>query len=669
MQPDPELIPDEKRLVLNSPPEPVFWIKEIRLLNRFEPGEDAEIRRIPLHHGLNIIWAKPSDPDEPDPAARGRGHDVGKSTFCRLIRDLLGEPRFGTEATRRALAATDKLDHPWVLGEIIVSGETWSVARPLYSGGHPFAMRNTHMDDALVSAPSDRLKHEDFVAHLQGEVLKNFPVQSFDTKNERPIRWLHLLQWLARDQEAHLSSPFKWRDPSSNSESPDLTAPDALYLVRCVFGVTDADERKIITKRETLNSQKNTLTADIRFHERRVLEALERARNELPDGDKLPDIAEELFVDQVVRHAEYLIEARRLTLESQIEELDLPTLERSLETAIGQTAIAQDQFDAVQQQVTESEDQWKRMDTKPIPPTVAELQEILAKLPPDRHHCEVPTNIALFQCPILRAHRNNNGEPKPEPQGIEAQTAHLREEISRTLEKSRKDLDVLALRLKSAKENETAARSARKTCKDQVDKLTKDVAKLNPEVVAWQLRAEDARKSYQGLDDSRKAIVTIESKTDALKVEQDSAQKASKTRRQNLKKLFLNLSQKLKGPDVDAELKFTRDEIQARIGSGGGAYNALSALVFDYTALQARLHHIGHHPGFLIHDSPRESDMEPSLYRPLFHLLKQIADSAPTSFQYIVTTTEAPPEDLLADHVALPLDASSAEGFLFRTAF
>ena len=131
MQPDPELIPEENRLILNSPPEPVFWIKEIRLLNRFEPGEDAEIRRIPLHHGLNIIWAKPSDPDEPDPAARGRGHDVGKSTFCRLIRHLLGEQHFGTEATRKALAASEKLDHPWVLGEIIVSGETWTVGRPL----------------------------------------------------------------------------------------------------------------------------------------------------------------------------------------------------------------------------------------------------------------------------------------------------------------------------------------------------------------------------------------------------------------------------------------------------------------------------------------------------------------------------------------------------------
>ena len=44
---------------------------------------------------MNIIWARPADPDEADPAARGRGHDVGKTSFCRLIRYLLGEEHFG----------------------------------------------------------------------------------------------------------------------------------------------------------------------------------------------------------------------------------------------------------------------------------------------------------------------------------------------------------------------------------------------------------------------------------------------------------------------------------------------------------------------------------------------------------------------------------------------
>src|SRR5690606_22577712 len=111
------------------------------------------------------VWAKPSDPDEPTPENRGRGHDVGKTTFCRLIRHLLGESRYGTETTRKALSLCKNLDHPWVVGEIVVSGETWTIGRPLYSGGHPFAVRKKKIDEALQLPSGDRLKHEEFVTH------------------------------------------------------------------------------------------------------------------------------------------------------------------------------------------------------------------------------------------------------------------------------------------------------------------------------------------------------------------------------------------------------------------------------------------------------------------------------------------------------------------------
>ena len=93
--------------------EPVLWIREVRLLYRFEPGDKEEIRRVVLHRGVNIIWAKPADPDEADPAARGRGHDVGKTSFCRLIRYLLGEEHYGNEelkaSNEEAMAMNEEL--------------------------------------------------------------------------------------------------------------------------------------------------------------------------------------------------------------------------------------------------------------------------------------------------------------------------------------------------------------------------------------------------------------------------------------------------------------------------------------------------------------------------------------------------------------------------------
>jgi predicted transcriptional regulator of viral defense system len=56
----------------------------------------------------------------------------------------------------------------------------------------------------------------------------------------------------------------------------------------------------------------------------------------------------------------------------------------------------------------------------------------------------------------------------------------------------------------------------------------------------------------------------------------------------------------------------------------------------------------GHHPRFLIHDSPREADMADNIYAGLFEAaiaLEQACESEP-SFQYIVTTTAEPPLEI-----------------------
>ena len=176
--------------------EPVFWIREIRLLYRLEAGNDAEIRRVELHRGLNVVWARPTAADESNPEVRGRGHDVGKSSFCRLIRHLLGELHYGNEQLRTGIAATEQLQHTCVIGEIIIGGEPWTVARPLYPGARPFALKGVRLDDSFARPASERIRHEDFVLELEKCVVSSFVVQTFDDAGNKPIQWLHVLQWL-----------------------------------------------------------------------------------------------------------------------------------------------------------------------------------------------------------------------------------------------------------------------------------------------------------------------------------------------------------------------------------------------------------------------------------------------------------------------------------------
>lgn len=646
----------------------MLWIQQIRLLYRLEPDQNAEIRRINLQRGLNIVWAKPADPDETDPAARGRGHDVGKTSFCRLIRYLLGEEHFGNEDLRLAIAGNEKFSRAWVLAEITLDGQLWTVARALYTGAHHFAIRGATIDEAVVRPASERSRHEDFVTEIRKKLVGKFAVQTFDDAGQRPILWLHVLQWLARDQEAHLSGLFKWRDPSSDHKSPELSADDAQYLARCVLAVTEVEERRQIERRNQLLRDKTTQTDNSRYYERRISEALERARNELPGGKALPKIGEALFVDVVVKHAKQLTEAKRKQLEEQLAKLNLDKLETDLEKAIGDRAVAEGRHDELKLLVDETRDALARFTEKrkPTQKEVDALDAVLAKLKPDRAFCEIPVNIALFQCPLLQQKRLAAETPTT-PENVAQLAQEKKDHIKKQLEGLSRNLRQTQKHLADCQKKETAARGVRDKVRDRRLSLKEAIATLDDEAASWRIRAEDAVLSHARLDAARNALKQIETDIETSKTKQDAAQKSVRKHQADLTEVFMAVCRFFKGDEADGELKFTRDEINARIGSGGGAYNALSSLSFDIAALIARLNGIGQHPGFLMHDSPRESDMEVSLYRPVFLLAKHLENKAANSFQYIITTTESPPPDLAKPpHLCLQLDGSGPEGKLFK---
>lgn len=661
----------EKRdwLSPNAPREPMLWIQQMRLLYRFDSDPSAEIRRVILHRGLNIVWAKPANPDESDPAARGRGHDVGKTSFCRLIRYLLGEEHYGNQELKEAIAGNDKFSRAWVLGEVRLNGELWTVARALYTGAHHFAIRGATIHQAIVKPASERLRYEDFVAEIGENVIGKFAVQTFDDAGQRPIRWLHVLQWLARDQESHLSGLFKWRDPSSDHESPELLGNDPQYLVRCILDVTGVEERKQIERRNQLVRDKATQTDNSRYYERGISEALDRARNELPGGDALPNVGESLFVDAVVKHAQQLTEAKRKQLEGQLTKLHLDELETTLEKTIGNRAVTEGRYNELKQLVDETQDALSRFaeGRKPTQREMDELDQVLAKLKPDRAFCEIPVSIALFQCPLLQEQRLSADITGVTPENVTKLAEEKKEHIRKQLDGLTRNLRQIEKHLADCGKKESAARSSRDKVRDRQSSLREAIATLDDEAASWRIRAEDAVFNHTRLETARSALKQIEVDLETSKAKQDQAQRTVRERQTDLTEAFMAVCHFFKGKEADAELKFTRDEITARIGSGGGAYNALSSLSFDIAAVIARLNGAGQHPGLLIHDSPRESDMELSLYRPVFLLAKHLEDKAPNSFQYIITTTESPPLDLMTPpHLCLLLDGSGPEGKLFK---
>ena len=91
-------------------------------------------------------------------------------------------------------------------------------------------------------------------------------------------------------------------------------------------------------------------------------------------------------------------------------------------------------------------------------------------------------------------------------------------------------------------------------------------------------------------------------------------------------------------------------------------YKVLEILAGDVTCLLDSTLEQSFHPGFLLHDSPREAEMSEDI---LWALLEHVAKKGGDSLQYIVTTSTEPPESLQI-YERHRLSTESVDGLLFR---
>jgi hypothetical protein len=102
----------------------------------------------------------------------------------------------------------------------------------------------------------------------------------------------------------------------------------------------------------------------------------------------------------------------------------------------------------------------------------------------------------------------------------------------------------------------------------------------------------------------------------------------------------------------------------------GEAVETLSVLLADVACLVYNsVSENAHWPGILLHDSPREADLGLRIYRSFIRFVASLEDHFGNRdacpFQYIITTTTSPPEELRTpEYVRLRLNALQADGLL-----
>jgi len=646
--------------------EPALWVSKLAVYKNWPPSKDTLLRQvIEMRRGLNILWARPTG--STNEASRLAGHGAGKTTFCRLVRYVLGEEPAGSKSFRDGFRA--KFENGWVLAEVFVAGQRWLVGRTLSGGGYNhFAKLKGTLDDEFPESPS-RLGFKEYEAAIDTAVFGGMKFRTL-ADSQRTLDWARLLPWLSRDQEAHFSGLLEWRrEQDSDSSSPYVSADDKANLIRLVLGLVDAEEQGLLSefaRKAELHEQKTRDRPKLDFtveRERTTLEAKLGMKVESPDAPLLQQEVDNKVTKLRNESDQALASVKQ---NEEIDKLIAIVGQRRAEWGVA-NAMVEEYEEAVE--LADARSRGVTPPPKKQPTEKDPYREALKGLGPFPGYCSHPMDKAWqADCPIAHERPKEDeitettkkiaAEAKPQPNAL----ASLKVE----LERRRK----LAAPKQQVFQNAVGALTlARERHQKELEKLkapAQEAAKIEALLASF-------RKAYADLAACDVEIKTLKRDKEALDVKLTELTMHHKKLLDQFGNIFNHVAQRMLGKAVTGSVRFSGKAIVPELEYHGprdsAALKVVRWLIFDLASLTLGITNIAaHHPRFLIHDSPREADLAAAIYVSLFSAAQDLEEISGTSpaFQYIVTTTEPPPDSLnrkpwLLDPV---LDASSEEGRL-----
>ncbi len=620
--------------------QPTIWVRRMRVVRDLAGGNENVIRDIELRRGLNIIWTPPRDAGGSTQLFQSgmAGHTAGKTTFCRLLRYALGERGLSTERTRRRIR--EKFPNGWLLAEVLVDGDEWSLARPLGVGAHPFCRRGVTLD-ALIDGDV-RQEYQEFLDAIAGASVGVLPSRSFPT-TDQPVQWGHLLPWLSRDQECRFTDFVEWRHSSSDSDAPALSVDERQFVVRSVLGLISDAERAEQLRNTLLVTKRKEATRRAPLLEHQASVDYQRLGEVLKDAPGSPATA--LFAAA----ARGTLRERRNVIERTLAELtassDVDVLRGRLEQAIERETDAKRDVEDAELRLNAERGALAAL-SEPGAPTL-----LVASLPPARGYCNQPMTLArAMSCPLAST----------QPSELAAKRSELvaRQEAERlgalvtalqsTVAEKRIALDGRTANRTAAARAEMVARTQ---LEDQRGRLHEDRART----VQLEEQLDHAERAGAAARSEREAIENLTREIEVSYATQEQLRTESASKLGHLSSTFDYVVRAILGDEVTATVATSGRSLALSIEHSGeresAAISTLKLLAFDLAALTESVQGRGHFPRFLIHDGPREADLSADIYERIFLFVRNLEAcfAREPSFQYIITTTTQPPQTLLSE--------------------
>lgn len=632
--------------------EPRLWVRRVAL---FE--DEQTIRRdIPLKPGLNIVWT----PDLSSSGQRSLAHGSGKTTFCRLIRACLGETDFTTETQRHRML--HKMPKGFFAAEVMIDGVCWVSIRT-FGLGESFVSQSDNIEAALTRGrletdPTslDQVIRETFFRDLVGLT----PPEVDDDHI-----WDLLRAWLSRDQECRLADILTWRSPKTQTRSRAQVVSEAakLAMVRLAVRALDKDEMRASVRERKLAKEAEEERKRQTFLEQQRADRMKALRLALEVGDEV-GFDDTLDSKGLISLATARFEAAMgAELPPPPEQPSLVGLLRDLNT---KRATHLDEARKL-----ENDAERKRTEATHLR-SEAKLGEIDVKQGQVRvcPLCRVPVDDVLAsKCGISLEHCNIEAI-KTQIADKEKKAALLVEDAQKS-EANARQIAVLINQLSNKI----------KEAEEQAQKSEAEIRSVHSAKIRIQEKVFEARRL---LDEARALRTEFEKPTstaslneelDTLRLQLEQGRGRSQEAIYSLETQYRAIMAAWLPDGVDGVIKLDGKGLKVDVEFNGrgevstAALDSLKIVAFDLAALHLATEGKAIIPPFLIHDSPREADLDGMLYGRLFEMIAEWEkDSETPGFQYIVTTTTAPPPDLCGDDfVKLKMSSTPAKERLFKT--
>jgi hypothetical protein len=630
---------------------PRLWIRRLAVFK----DPQTIIRDVQLKPGLNIIWT----PDMSSSGTRALAHGSGKTTFCRLIRACLGEPSYTSDSQRARITA--QLPNSFVAAEILIDGACWVAVRALGLPGGDLVIQANSVEE--VAARGRRDGDQTVIEPILIETFFSTIAGATPPEVSREQIWDVLRAWLTRDQECRLADVLAWRSSQTQTRSRAQVLGETakLTMVRLALRALDAEERAAAGRERELEAAGESERRRQAYQQQRQAEGLRAVRLAL-------GIGEEVGFDDTLDQKGLVSLAEAALAAAMRSDLPKPPDVASIFARLN--ALNEQRGALVtKQQQSENQAQLKRGEAGRYR-SEATLGEIDI------------TQGRIRVCPVCKI---SIDEVKAKGCGISLESCDLSALKAAIEGKQSKaaDLD------REANAAEQEAKSVGAQIKQlgpqqqtlEAEAKAADAATRTAQVAAKEVqdriyRARRILDDARSLRESEKAAKPPSSGIQALetvRAQMDTGRSRARAAIRNLEQRYQGIMASWLPAGVEGTIKLDGHglKVDAEFSGRGevstAALESLKIIAFDLAALHMAIEEKADLPAFLIHDSPREADLDAQLYAGLFTLVHQWEKTVETPcFQYIITTTTAPPIELQDDsHVRLKMSSTPAERRLF----